>query len=57
MAKLKIVMLKGLPASGKSTLAKMLAESGYYRINKDDIRKMLFGDTYKKKHEKQVVLS
>lgn len=55
MAKLKMVMLKGLPASGKSSLAKMLAESGYYRVNKDDIREMLFGEHYKRKHEKQVI--
>ena len=55
MAKLKLIMLKGLPASGKSTYAKMLAESGYYRVNKDDIREMLFGEHYKRKHEKQVI--
>lgn len=48
-------MNKGLPASGKSTNAKMLAESGYFRVNKDDIREMLFGDNYKRKHEKQVL--
>ena len=55
MAKLKLIMQKGLPASGKSTHAKTLAQSGYYRVNKDDIREMLFGDYYKKKHEKQVI--
>lgn len=55
MAKLKLIMQKGLPASGKSTNAKMLAESGYYRVNKDDIREMLFGEHYKRKHEKQVI--
>lgn len=48
-------MNKGLPASGKSTNAKMLAESGYYRVNKDDIREMLFGEHYKRKNEKQVL--
>lgn len=55
MAKLKLVMTKGLPASGKSTYAKMLTEGGYYRVNKDDIREMLFGEHYKRKHEKQVI--
>lgn len=55
MAKLKLIMLKGLQASGKSTKAKMLAESGYYRVNKDDIRSMLFGDNWKPKNEKQVI--
>lgn len=48
-------MNKGLPASGKSTKSKALAESGYYRVNKDDIREMLFGDNWKKKNEKQVI--
>lgn len=51
----KIILLKGLPASGKSTHARALAESGFYRVNKDDIRSSLFGSAYKRKHEKQVV--
>ena len=55
MAKLKLIMNKGLPASGKSTNAKLLTQGGYYRVNKDDIRAMLFGENYKKKHEKQVI--
>lgn len=55
MKKQKIVMLKGLPASGKSTRSRIYTEGGFYRVNKDDIRSMLFGDNYKKKHEKQVI--
>ena len=56
MAKLKLLVLKGLPASGKSTEAKRLvAEEGYARTNKDTIRKELFGDEYKRKDEKKVV--
>lgn len=55
MAKLKLIMTRGLPASGKSTYARTLSESGYYRVNKDDIREMLFGEHYKRKHEKQVI--
>lgn len=55
MAKLKLIMTIGLPASGKSTYARTLSESGYYRVNKDDIRAMLFGEHYKRKHEKQVI--
>lgn len=55
MAKLKLVMLKGLPASGKSTKAREMAKRGFYRVNKDDIREMLFGDNWKPKHEKHVI--
>lgn len=47
-------MLKGLPASGKSTWAKEQASNGAYLIlNKDTIRGMLGG--YSPKREKQVV--
>lgn len=55
MAKLKLVMFKGLPASGKSTKAKEMAKNGFYRVNKDDIREMLFGDNWKPKNEKHVI--
>ena len=37
----KVILLKGLPASGKSTWAKAVVEQGkgqYKRINKDDLR-------------------
>ncbi len=56
MQKPKLLVLKGLPASGKSTEAKRLeAEEGYVRTNKDTIRKELFGEDYKRKDEKKVV--
>ena len=56
MEKPKLLVLKGLPASGKSTKAKKLvAEEGYFRTNKDTIRKEMFGDDYKRKDEKKVV--
>lgn len=56
MAKPKLLVLKGLPASGKSTYAKQLvAEQGYVRTNKDTIRKEMFGEDYKRKDEKKVV--
>lgn len=56
MQKPKLLVLKGLSASGKSTEAKRLvAEEGYFRTNKDTIRKELFGDDYKRKDEKKVV--
>lgn len=44
-----VLLLKGLPASGKSTFAKQLVGKDpktWKRINKDDIRSMLFGDNY-----------
>ena len=50
----KLLMLKGLPASGKSTYAKELESQGWSRANKDDIRKMFFPD-YTHKDEKDVV--
>lgn len=55
MAK-KVLMLKGLPASGKSTYAKQLAEAGsYVRVNKDDLRAMLHSGKFNKTNEQQVV--
>ena len=52
---MKIIMLKGLPASGKSTWAREYqAESGNYLvISKDEIRKMFGG--YTPKREKDVL--
>lgn len=50
----KILMLKGLPGSGKSTYAKELQAQGWARVNKDDIRKDFFPD-YTHKDEKDVV--
>lgn len=49
----KVIVLRGLPASGKSTYAKRLIRDKYagrsIRINNDDISKMLFAgqDTHK----------
>lgn len=37
----KLLMLKGLPASGKSTYAKELVAQGWKRLNKDDLRAMI----------------
>lgn len=48
-------MLMGLPASGKSTHAKELEETGeWVRVNKDDIRKEYFPD-WTFKNEKEVL--
>lgn len=35
-------MLKGLPGSGKTTRAKELVTQGWIRVNKDDLRAMMF---------------
>lgn len=54
----KIIILKGLPASGKSTWAKkQVAEfpSLYKRINKDDLRKMLDDSAWSKQNERFVL--
>lgn len=55
---LKVVMLYGLPASGKSTFAKeMIAKypNAYKRISKDDLRAMLDDGKYSKTNEKFVL--
>lgn len=50
----KLLMLKGLPASGKSTHAKELESQGWIRANKDDIRAEQF-PFYEFKDEKKVL--
>lgn len=51
----KIIFLKGLPASGKSTWAKAELEKGnFLRVNKDDIRSGMLGG-YSKRKEKDVI--
>lgn len=52
---MKILMLKGLPGSGKSTWAKTLVEGdgNWVRINKDSIREMIGG--YSTKKEKLIL--
>lgn len=51
----EILILKGLPGSGKSTFAQELVSGnpGWRRVNKDDLRKMFGG--YKPKHEKEIL--
>ena len=50
---MKIIMLKGLPASGKSTWARERQKEGgnFLVISKDEIRKMFGG--YKPSREKE----
>lgn len=54
----KIYILKGLPASGKSTWSKkMIAEhpNAYKRINKDDLRTMLDNNHWSRGNEKFIL--
>lgn len=55
---MKVTILKGLPASGKSTKAKELVEASggkTKRINKDDLRAMLDSERFSKEREQYVV--
>lgn len=50
----KIIITKGLPASGKSTWAKKMVEDNpgqYKRINKDDLRAMMDNSRWSKSNE------
>lgn len=40
----KLVLMVGIPGSGKTTLSKMLIERGYAVLNADSIREELWGD-------------
>lgn len=53
----KIIFLKGLPASGKSTWAKEYCKDNpeFIRLNKDDIREELGNPTWSSKFEEQVL--
>lgn len=52
---MKLLMLRGLPASGKSTYAKELAKEGWTRTNKDELRQTLHGGKWSSGNEKQVI--
>ena len=54
--KQKVVICKGLPASGKSTWAKEMVGSGenWKRINKDSLRAMIDNGKFSKENEKLV---
>lgn len=53
---MKLIMLKGLPASGKSTWAKEHVQEnpGFRRVNKDDIRSMVYEGT-RNNHEHETI--
>ena len=50
---MKLIMTKGLPASGKSTWAKQYLDDnpGTKRVNKDDLRAMLDNGKWSKRNE------
>jgi predicted kinase len=52
----KILMLKGLPASSKTTYAKELVDQGWARVNKDNIREMVNNSKWSKENEQQVLI-
>lgn len=47
-------MLQGLPASGKSTIARELVAKGWKRVNKDDIRDMIDNGKFSRVNEEMV---
>ena len=49
----KVILLKGLPASGKSTWAK--AQKGFKRVNKDDLRAMIDNGEWSRENEKLII--
>jgi predicted kinase len=53
----KVIILRGLPASGKSTWAHnfILKNPEYIRINKDELRRMLHANKYSEENEQQVL--
>jgi predicted kinase len=51
----KLLMLSGLPASGKTTYAKELVAQGWKRVNKDDLRAMIDDSKWSKTNEKEIM--
>ena len=56
---MKVLLLRGLPASGKSTYAKELVskDHNWIRVNKDDLRSMMNGGVFSRKLEEQIVIT
>lgn len=50
-----LIMLLGLPASGKTTYAMELVEKGCKRVNKDELRAMIDGGKWSKEKEKTIL--
>lgn len=47
----KFLLLRGLPASGKSTYAQKLVDKGWKRLNKDMMRDMIDGGQFSSENE------
>lgn len=53
---MKVLILQGLPASGKSTYARQLVDTGQYvRVNKDDMRALYHNGKHSKGRESFVI--
>ena len=56
MSQQKVIILQGLPASGKSTYALQLVEKpGWKRVNKDELRAMIDNSKWSKENEKEIL--
>lgn len=51
----KLLCLRGLPGSGKTTYARELANKGWVRVNKDDLRAMLNNSKFSKDNESYIL--
>ena len=51
----KVLLLRGLPGSGKTTYAKELVSDGWVRSSKDDLRSMMDNGKWSKGNEKRVL--
>jgi predicted kinase len=53
----KLVILRGLPGSGKSTRARELVDTlGYKRVNKDDLRSMIDNGRWSSENEDIILM-
>jgi predicted kinase/chorismate mutase len=57
--KQKVILTKGLPASGKSTWTKQYIKEhpGFKRVNRDDLRMMIDNGEWSEKNEKKIIIA